>query len=173
MTVIPIRKSILTARVQIGDYSHQRLSLFRATGNSSTPDVLAMAHWNTLSARYRITILVTAVTVLVVAAVWAALVILRPLPPRTVVMATGPEGDAHYEIGLLYKELFAQEGIDLILRTTAAETRNVLFEQLDRLEKKADSLRVPQPYANQLYTLRDHIILVRDRLARNAAATEK
>jgi hypothetical protein len=41
-----------------------------------------------------------------------------------------------------------------------------LNEQLDRIEEKADSLVVPATYGSMLYTLRDHIIQVRERLKR-------
>ncbi len=37
-----------------------------------------------------------------------------------------------------------------------------LLEWLDRLEEKASSLHVPLFYANQLYTLRMHITVVRE-----------
>ena len=45
-------------------------------------------HWPT------ITIIVTTAVIVV-----AAVIMLLGLPPRTIVMATGPEGGAYYEIG--------------------------------------------------------------------------
>jgi TRAP transporter TAXI family solute receptor len=41
-----------------------------------------------------------------------------------------------------------------------------LSERLDRLEEKANHLRVPAFYSNMLYTLRMHIALVRERMER-------
>ncbi len=41
-----------------------------------------------------------------------------------------------------------------------------LNERLDRLEEKANHIRVPEFYANLLYTLRMHIALVRERMTR-------
>jgi len=41
-----------------------------------------------------------------------------------------------------------------------------LSEWLGRIEEKANRLRVPLFYSNQLYTLRMHITLVRERLMR-------
>jgi hypothetical protein len=35
---------------------------------------------------------------------------------------------------------------------------------LDLLEEKANAIKVPVTYANLLYTLRDHIVLVRELL---------
>ncbi len=93
-----------------------------------------MANWNTISPRSRITLILSVVSVLVVAAVWVALVILRPLPPRTVVMATGAEGGAYYEIGLRYKELFAREGIDLILVETAGSMENLTMLEASEVQ---------------------------------------
>lgn len=84
-----------------------------------------MVNGNKMPPRSRIVIILSAVSILAVAALWAALVILRPLPPRTVTMATGPEGGAYYEIGVRYKELFAQEGINLILLKTAGSMENL------------------------------------------------
>jgi TRAP-type uncharacterized transport system substrate-binding protein len=49
------------------------------------------------------------------ASVGVAVTLLHPMPPRTLVMATGPEGSAHREIGLRYRELLARDGIKLEL----------------------------------------------------------
>jgi len=48
----------------------------------------------------------------------------------------------------------------------AGQNMNELVERLDRLEEKANLLRVPVTFANMQYTLRDHIVLVRERLKR-------
>lgn len=45
-------------------------------------------------------------------------------------------------------------------------------EQLDRIEEQVRGVRVPLAYANELYTLRQHIDFVRERLTRAARALE-
>src|SRR5262245_39107351 len=44
--------------------------------------------------------------------------IFETLPPRTVVMATGAEGGANYELGIRYREILEKAGVRLELRTT-------------------------------------------------------
>ena len=82
------------------------------------------------------TIAVIAAAVLVVAALWKAIVVLRPMPPRTVVMVTGPEGGAYYEFGKRYREFFAREGVDLQLLRTAGSLENL--SQLRDSQSKAE-----------------------------------
>lgn len=65
-----------------------------------------------------------------VAVLWTAVVILRPMPPRTVTMVTGPEGGAYYEYGRRYREILAREGIELHLQPTDGA--------LDNLKKLSD-----------------------------------
>ena len=66
-----------------------------------------------------------AVAALVVAVLWIAIAALRPMPPRTVTMATGPEGGAYYEVGKRYRELLARQGIELQLLSTAGSVDNL------------------------------------------------
>ncbi len=61
----------------------------------------------------------------VVAVLWTAVVILRPLPPRSVTMVTGPEGSAYYEFGRQYREILARERIELHLQPTAGALDNL------------------------------------------------
>ena len=61
-------------------------------------------------------------------AIWWALGILFPMPPRVVVMATGPQGGAYAELGTRYREILAREGFELRLLPTAGT-----LENLDRL----------------------------------------
>ena len=49
----------------------------------------------------------------------------RPLPPRRIVMATGPENGGYHWFGLRYREILARDGIELELRTTAGTFENV------------------------------------------------
>src|SRR5262249_60996817 len=48
----------------------------------------------------------------------AAILIFETLPPRTVVMATGAEGGANYELGIRYREILAKAGVKLQLLPT-------------------------------------------------------
>ena len=54
-----------------------------------------------------------------------ALTLTRPLPPHTVIMATGPEGGAYQVIGERYREIFAEHGVELELKTTYGSVDNV------------------------------------------------
>jgi TRAP-type uncharacterized transport system substrate-binding protein len=51
--------------------------------------------------------------------------IVATLPPRTIVMATGPEGGSNYELGGRYREILAKSGIDLKLLPTAGSLENL------------------------------------------------
>ncbi len=73
---------------------------------------------------HRFSILIITAT-FVVAVIWTSVVILRPMPPRTVTMVTGPEGSAYYEFGRRYREILAREGIELHLRPTAGALENL------------------------------------------------
>jgi TRAP transporter TAXI family solute receptor len=65
------------------------------------------------------------ITVTAAAIAWAAVVMLHNMPPRVVVMATGPEGDAYYEIGKRYSAALARAGVDLRLVPTAGSVGNM------------------------------------------------
>lgn len=75
--------------------------------------------------RVQIMIAVIAVAVLAVVALWAAAAYLRPMPPRTLTMATGPEGGAYHEFGKRYREILARDGIELRLLATAGAIENL------------------------------------------------
>jgi TRAP transporter TAXI family solute receptor len=55
----------------------------------------------------------------------AAAYIVATLPPRTIVMATGPEGGANYELGGRYRQILAKSGIDLKLLPTSGSLENL------------------------------------------------
>ena len=74
--------------------------------------------------RLRFIVMVLAAVALIVG-VWVAIAALSPMPPRTVTMATGPEGGAYYEVGKRYRELLALQGIDLQLLPTAGSVENL------------------------------------------------
>ena len=66
-------------------------------------------------------------------------------------------------IARLYGELRFLE--DDITRSGAADERVPLIARLDQLEKQANQLRMPIAYESMLYLLRNHIGVVRERLA--------
>jgi TRAP-type uncharacterized transport system substrate-binding protein len=65
------------------------------------------------------------ITVTAGAIVIAAIVILLTLPPRMIVMATGPKGGAYYEIGTRYREALAKAGVEVRLLPTAGSLENL------------------------------------------------
>lgn len=66
--------------------------------------------------------MIALVVVLVGALVWAAIAALRPLPERTLTMATGPDGSAYRIYGERYRALLAKQGVDVrLVPTTGAQ----------------------------------------------------
>ena len=59
------------------------------------------------------------------AMVCAAVFLLSTMPPRSITMATGPEGGGYYEIGKQYQELLARTGVELKLIETAGSVENL------------------------------------------------
>jgi TRAP transporter TAXI family solute receptor len=79
-----------------------------------------------LRPRGRTFVLVSIVLAAIAAAViWWILAVLAPMPPRTMVMATGPPGGAYGEWGARYREILAREGFELRLVPTAGAVENV------------------------------------------------
>jgi TRAP-type uncharacterized transport system substrate-binding protein len=71
------------------------------------------------------------------AGVWMALTVGNPFPPRTLIMATGPEGSAYHELGPRYQEILRRAGIDLrVVRTEGG------VENLARLRDAGSGVRV-------------------------------
>jgi len=70
-------------------------------------------------------VIVVLAALAVTALFWTAVTILRPLPPHTLVMATGPEGGTFYEAGSRYREIFARAGIELKLLPTGGSLENL------------------------------------------------
>ncbi len=67
-----------------------------------------------------------AVAIVVLALAVAVGVLIFPAaPPRTVVMFTGPEGGAYFELGKRYREILARSGVDLKLVPTAGAVDNL------------------------------------------------
>jgi TRAP-type uncharacterized transport system substrate-binding protein len=61
-------------------------------------------------------------------AVFAALHLIRPAPPNTLTMASGPEGSKFHTVAVRYQQILAKNGITLKLVTTQGS-----LENLDRL----------------------------------------
>jgi TRAP-type uncharacterized transport system substrate-binding protein len=55
----------------------------------------------------------------------AGVYVVETLPPRKIVMATGAQGGAYYELGIRYREILAQAGVELQLVTTAGAIDNL------------------------------------------------
>jgi TRAP-type uncharacterized transport system substrate-binding protein len=55
----------------------------------------------------------------------AVVFVVETLPPRTIVMATGAEGGANYELGIRYREILARSGIKLQLLPTSGGLENL------------------------------------------------
>ena len=77
-------------------------------------------------ARRRPRLLVALIVLAVVAALgWMTLRVGSPFPPRTIVMATGPEGGAYRNFGDRYRRILERSGIDLRLVQTAGGVANL------------------------------------------------
>jgi len=59
------------------------------------------------------------------AAIWTLLTSKSVFPPRTLVMATGPEGGANQELGERYRTILAREGLDLRLIPSPGGVENL------------------------------------------------
>jgi TRAP-type uncharacterized transport system substrate-binding protein len=55
----------------------------------------------------------------------AGVFVFESLPPRTIVMATGAEGSANYELGIRYREILARAGVELQLQPTTGSLENL------------------------------------------------
>jgi TRAP-type uncharacterized transport system substrate-binding protein len=70
-------------------------------------------------------VLGVAVALALAGLVWLILVVGRGLPPRTVVMTTGPEGSAYREFGERYRAALARDGIRLELKPSLGNVENL------------------------------------------------
>jgi TRAP-type uncharacterized transport system substrate-binding protein len=86
-----------------------------------------MVDWHPSPSRTaRLPVLFLAAVVLAVLAAALGIVILaRPMPPRALAMATGPEGSAYADFGARYREILARSGVDLRLVATAGAIENL------------------------------------------------
>ncbi|MGE5275462.1 MAG: TAXI family TRAP transporter solute-binding subunit, partial [Acidobacteriota bacterium] len=75
--------------------------------------------------RRPILVLVVAIAVALASLVSLILVVGRGLPPRSVVMTTGPEGSAYQEFGEKYRTALARDGIRLELKPSLGNVDNL------------------------------------------------
>jgi TRAP transporter TAXI family solute receptor len=68
---------------------------------------------------------VVTIAVTAAAIVCAAVFLVNTMPPRSIAMATGPEGGGYYEIGRQYQALLARAGVALRLVATAGTVENL------------------------------------------------
>ena len=66
-----------------------------------------------------------ATTGVVVILLGASAFVLKTLPPRALVMATGAQGGADYELGMRYRDILAQSGVKLQLLPTTGGLENL------------------------------------------------
>jgi len=58
------------------------------------------------------------------AALWISFQFLEPVPPRRIVLASGPSGGLYYQHALRYRELLAREGVTVEIRETQGAGQN-------------------------------------------------
>jgi TRAP-type uncharacterized transport system substrate-binding protein len=75
--------------------------------------------------RHPLVLLLLAGVLLVAGIVWAVIALGFSLPPRHVVMTTGPEGGAYRTLGERYRSVLARHGVDLELRASAGDLENL------------------------------------------------
>ena len=66
-----------------------------------------------------------AIALVIIAGLCAGLLLVPSLPPRSIVMATGPDGSAFAEIGPRYREVLGRAGIEVKLLATGGEIENL------------------------------------------------
>jgi TRAP transporter TAXI family solute receptor len=89
--------------------------------------------------------------VLLLAAVFAVWSLLKPAPPRRIVMTTGAEGGAYAEFGRRYATELAREGITVELRSSAGTVENL--QRLERGEATVGLVQTGQASETQRDTL--------------------
>jgi len=68
--------------------------------------------------------------VAIAAALWVSFQMLQPIPPRTLVLATGAPSGLYHQYGERYRKALAREGVTLVLRGTggAGENHDLLLD---------------------------------------------
>lgn len=79
----------------------------------------------TLLRRHPRLVLALAAVLVVAALAWTAVAVSHAIPPRTLRMTVGPQGQADYELGLRYKEFLERRGVRVELGTSAGKVENI------------------------------------------------
>ncbi len=100
--------------------------------------LLSLARLELVTGLSRITLALIALPAigLVIASFWLAAQFLHPVPPRRIVLATGPEQGSLHAFGLRYREILARNGITVDVRPTAGAAENL--ELLQRPQSGVD-----------------------------------
>jgi len=85
---------------------------------------MALRDYTQGARRFLIIALIT-ILVLTGAAIWLAVVVIGPPPPRSIAMATDPEGSVSAELGARYQEILATHGIEVRLVPSVGAVENV------------------------------------------------
>jgi TRAP-type uncharacterized transport system substrate-binding protein len=83
------------------------------------------------------TAILVGVAALVLLFAWLFTVLVRPAPPRTVVMSSGPVDGAYHAFALRYRKHLARYGVDLVVRESSGSVEN-----LERLKTRRDGVQV-------------------------------
>jgi TRAP transporter TAXI family solute receptor len=89
----------------------------------STKQPRVTPNLNTRRSHLIVALFAIVIAIAVATGVWS--VIASGIPPRTVTLATGPEGSAYAQIGERYRAILARSGVDLNLRATAGSVENL------------------------------------------------
>ncbi|HET9022928.1 MAG TPA: TAXI family TRAP transporter solute-binding subunit [Burkholderiaceae bacterium] len=81
------------------------------------------------------------VLALVAGTIWVAVQFLDPMPPRRIVLATGPEGSVLHALGTRYAERMAAQGIAVDVRATRGAADNVAL--LGDRKERVDAAFLP------------------------------
>src|SRR5436190_3284469 len=68
---------------------------------------------------------ILAIAVVVATVTSGIFVVLRTMPPRSIAMATGPEGGAYHDIGKRYQAILSRSGVQLRLVSTSGSLQNL------------------------------------------------
>ena len=86
-----------------------------------SPSSRVIPKLNTRRSRLIVALFAIVIAIAVATGGWRA--IASGIPPRTITLATGPEGSAYAQIGQRYRAIFARSGVDLRLQATAGSSR--------------------------------------------------
>lgn len=92
---------------------------------------MVASRWLRSQSRFVVACTILALIGALVLAFWVLFNVVRPAPPRAVVMTTGEPGGAYALFAERYRAAFAQEGIELILRPSSGSIENLRVLKTD------------------------------------------